>query len=314
MNDHSGPAPAPNKRVLRTMHRLSLFCALAGLALMIGGLLVRSASVFDAMSASANLVVVGESAVMSDGEFVRSLLPAACAAGIVHLVGVVAGLVGRTRAEGRGELARCALGAGANASFLACACIIPVVGMVRDPRALVPLLVVCGAAALAACVALFRRVFASPGAISVGAGVTGMLAMAGALLVGLFAMLHELATTPGRPFLPALIVVAAASVAAVAVQLTLAVCVHKQGVGLGVGALAAFLCSGLPPYHLAPLGWLIPWGVAGAASPIDYAPTLRAGTVLLVSRPWLNSALAVIVAIVWVVLANLVIVYKESHR
>ena len=125
-----------------------------------------------------------------------------------------------------------------------------------------------------------------------------------------------LKTTPAyqEALWPALIVVAAASVAAVAVQLTLAVCVHKQGVGLGVGALAAFLCSGLPPYHLAPLGWLIPWGVAGAASPIDYAPTLRAGTVLLVSRPWLNSALAVIVAIVWVVLANLVIVYKESHR
>ena len=138
-------------------------------------------------------------------------------------MGVVAGLVGRTRAEGRGELARCALGAGANAFFLACACIIPVVGMVRDPRALVPLLVVCGAAALAACVALFRRVFASPGAISVGAGVTGMLAMAGALLVGLFAMLHELATTPGRPFLPALIVVAVCihmSVPAGLVQLT----------------------------------------------------------------------------------------------
>ncbi|MFC2620999.1 MAG: hypothetical protein ACFNYZ_07240, partial [Pauljensenia sp.] len=115
---------------------------------------------------------------------------------------------GRTRAEGRGELARCALGAGANAFFLACACIIPVVGTVRDPRALVPLLVVCGAAALAACVAPFRRVFASPGAISVGAGAAGMAAMVGALLVGLFAMLHELATTPGRPFLPALIVVA----------------------------------------------------------------------------------------------------------
>ena len=217
MNDRSGPAAAPDGRASRQMSRLSLFCALAGLALMIGGLLIRSASVFDEMSASSNLVVVGESAVMSDGEFVRSLLPAACAAGIVHLVG------GRTRAEGRGELARCALGAGANAFFLACACIIPVVGMVRDPRALVPLLVVCGAAALAACVALFRRVFASPGAISVGAGVTGMLAMAGALLVGLFAMLHELATTPGRPFLPALIVVAVCihmSVPAGLVQLT----------------------------------------------------------------------------------------------
>lgn len=223
MNDRSGPAAAPDGRASRRMSRLSLFCALAGLALMIGGLLVRSASVFDEMSASANLVIVGESAVMSDGEFVRSLLPAAGAAGIVHLVGVVAGLVGRTRAEGRGELARCALGAGANAFFLACACIIPVVGMVRDPRALVPLLVVCGAAALAACVALFRRVFASPGAISVGAGAAGMAAMAGALLVGLFAMLHELATTPGRPFLPALIVVAVCihmSVPAGLIQLT----------------------------------------------------------------------------------------------
>ena len=208
MNDRSGPAAAPDGRASRRMSGLSLFCALAGLALMIGGLLVRSASVFDEMSASANLVIVGESAVMSDGEFARSLLPAAGAAGIVHLVGVVAGLVGRTRAEGRGELARCALGVGANAFFLACACIIPFVGTVRDPWALVPLLVVCGAAALAACVAPFRRVFASAGAISVGAGAAGMAAMVGALLVGLFAMLHELATTPGRPFLPALIVVA----------------------------------------------------------------------------------------------------------
>ena len=71
MNDRSGPAAAPDGRASRQMSGLSLFCALAGLALMIGGLLVRSASVFDAMSASANLVVVGESAVMSDGEFVR---------------------------------------------------------------------------------------------------------------------------------------------------------------------------------------------------------------------------------------------------
>ena len=50
-----------------------------------------------------------------------------------------------------------------------------------------------------------------------------MLAMAGALLVGLFAMLHELATTPGRPFLPELIVVAVCiymSVPAGLIQLT----------------------------------------------------------------------------------------------
>ena len=208
MTDHSGPAPVPNKRVLRTMHRLSLACALAGLAVIIGGFIVLSTSVFDEMRADANLVIPGEFAVMSDGEFVRSLLPAAGVAGIVHLVGVVAGLMGRTRAEDRRELARCALGVGANAFFLACACITPVVGLVPDPRALVPLLVVCGAAVLAACVSLFRGMRASAGAISVGAGAAGMLAMAGALLVGLFAMLHELATTPGRPFLPELIVVA----------------------------------------------------------------------------------------------------------
>ena len=223
MNDCSGPAPVPNKRVLRTMHRLSLFCALTGLAVLIGGFIVLSTSVFDEMSASANLVIPGEFAVMSDGEFVRSLLPAAVVAGIVHLVGVVAGLMGRTRAEDRRELARCALGVGANAFFLACACITPVVGLFPDPRALVPLLVVCGAAVLAACVSLFRGMRASAGAISVGAGAAGMLAMAGALLVGLFAMLHELATTPGRPFLPALIVVAVCihmSVPAGLIQLT----------------------------------------------------------------------------------------------
>ena len=213
----------PNKRVLRTMHRLSLACALAGLAVIIGGFIVLSTSIFDEMSARAHLVIPGEFAVMSDDEFIRSVLPVAGAAGIIHLAGVIAGFVGRRHAEDRRELARCALGVGANAFFLACACITPVVGLVPDPRALVPLLVVCGAAVLAACVSLFRGMRASAGAISVGAGAAGMLAMAGALLVGLFAMLHELATTPGRPFLPALIVVAVCihmSVPAGLIQLT----------------------------------------------------------------------------------------------
>lgn len=152
MNDCSVPAGGPRECMSRRMYGLSLFCVFAGLAVMIGGFVVLSASVVDEMSASANLVIPGEFAVMSDGEFVRSLLPAAGVAGIVHLVGVVAGLMGRTRAEDRRELARCALGVGANAFFLACACITPVVGLVPDPRALVPLLVVCGAAVLAACV------------------------------------------------------------------------------------------------------------------------------------------------------------------
>lgn len=207
MNDCSVPAGGPRECASRWMYRPSLFCVFAGLAVMIGAFVVLSASVVDEMSASANLVIPGEFAVMSDGEFVRSLLPAAGVAGIVHLVGVVAGLMGRTRAEDRRELARCALGVGANAFFLACACITPVVGLVPDPRALVPLLVVCGAAVLAACVSLFRGMRASAGAISVGAGAAGMLAMAGALLVGLVAELHDVATALEDPFLPGLLVV-----------------------------------------------------------------------------------------------------------
>ena len=207
MNDHSGPAPVPNKRVLRTMHRLSLFCALLGLAVSIGGFIVLSTSVFDEMNASAHLVIPGEFAVMSDGEFVRSLLPAAVVAGIVHLVGVIAGFVGRRHAEDRAELGRCALGVGANAFFLACACITPVVGLVPDPRALVPLLVVCGAAVLAACVSLFRGMRASAGATSVGLGVAGLLTMGEASLIGLFAVLKDFATTSEDPFLPGLTVI-----------------------------------------------------------------------------------------------------------
>lgn len=208
MNDHTGPAPVPNKRVLRMMHRLSLACALLGLAVSIGGFIVLSTSVFDEMNARAHLVIPGEFAVMSDGEFVRSLLPAAVVAGIVHLVGVVAGLMGRTRAEDRRELARCALGVGANTFFLACACITPVVGIVGDPGGLVPVLVVCCAAAMAVCCSLFRPLFDSAAAMTVGAGAASLLAMVGALLVGFSAMLHDLAMAPGDPFLPGLIVVA----------------------------------------------------------------------------------------------------------
>ena len=75
MNDCSVPAGGPRERMSRRMYGLSLFCVFAGLAVMIGGFIVRSASVVDEMSASANLVIPGDSAVMSDGEFIRSLLP-----------------------------------------------------------------------------------------------------------------------------------------------------------------------------------------------------------------------------------------------
>ena len=100
MNDCSVPAGGPRECMSRRMYGLSLFCVFAGLAVMVGGFIVRSASVVDEMSASANLVIPGNSAVMSDGEFIRSLLPVVGASGIVHLVGVIAGLVGRARARG----------------------------------------------------------------------------------------------------------------------------------------------------------------------------------------------------------------------
>ena len=206
MNDCSVPAGGPRECMSRRMYGLSLFCVFAGLAVMVGGFIVRSASVVGEMSASANLVIPGEFAVMSDSEFIHSLLPVAGVAGIVHLVGVVAGLMGRTRAEDRRELARCALGVGANAFFLACACITPVVGLVPDPRALVPLLAVCGGAVLSMCFSLFERFFSSAGATSVGLGIAGLLTMGEALLIGLFAVLKDFATTED-PFLPGLTVI-----------------------------------------------------------------------------------------------------------
>ena len=191
MTDHSGPAPVPDKRVLRTTRRLSFFCALTGLAVLIGGFIVLSTSVFDEMNARAHLVIPGGSAVMSDDEFIRSVLPVAGVAGIIHLAGVVAGFVGRRCAEDRAEIGRCALGVGVNAFFLGCAGIIPAAGFSAYPGSLAVLLVVCGGAVLSACFSLFERFFNS----------------AGAMLVGLVAELHDVATALEDPFLPGLLVV-----------------------------------------------------------------------------------------------------------
>ena len=118
MNDHSGPAPVPNKRMLRRMNRLSMACALSGLAVSIGGFIVLSTSVFDEMNARAHLVIPGEFAVMSDGEFVRSLLPAAGVAGIVHLGGC------RRRVRGA-KVRRGARGAWALRAGSGCECFLP---------------------------------------------------------------------------------------------------------------------------------------------------------------------------------------------
>ena len=217
MNGHTGPAPVPNKRVLRMMRGLSFACALAGLAVIIGGFIVLSSAVFDEMSARAHLVIPGGSAVMSDDEFIRSVLPVVGAAGIIHLAGVIAGFVGRKHAEERVEFGRCALGVGVNAFFLGCAGIIPAAGIVSDPVGLVLLFAVCGAAVLSMCVSLFERFFSSAGARSVGVGVAGLLVMGGALLVGLFTMLGEITSTPEDSFLLGMFVVIAFVVVSVPV-------------------------------------------------------------------------------------------------
>ena len=59
MNGHTGPAPVPNKRVLRMMRGLSFACALAGLAVIIGGFIVLSTSFFDEMNAGTHPVIPG---------------------------------------------------------------------------------------------------------------------------------------------------------------------------------------------------------------------------------------------------------------
>lgn len=217
MNGHTGPAPVPNKRVLRTMRRLSLACALVGLAVIIGGFIVLSTLFFDEMSVGTHSVIPDGSAVMSDDEFIRSVLPVACAAGIIHLAGVIAGFVGRRHAEDRAELGRCALGVGVNTFFLGCAGIIPAAGLADNPVGPVVLLAVCGGAVLLSCFSLFERFFSSAGARSVGVGVAGLLVMGGALLVGLFAMLGGITSTPEESFLLGMFVVIAFIVVSVPV-------------------------------------------------------------------------------------------------
>lgn len=209
MNDHTGPAPVPNKRVLRTMRGLSVACALAGLVVIIGGFIVLSTSFFDEMSAGTHSVIPGDSGAMRDDEFIRSVLPVTCAAGIIHLAGVIAGFVGRKHAEDRAEFGHCALGVGVNAFFLGCAGIIPAAGLADNPVGLVLLLAVCGGAVLLSCFSLFERFFSSAGARSVGVGVAGLLVMGGALLVGLFAMLGGITSTPEDSFLLGMFVVIA---------------------------------------------------------------------------------------------------------
>ncbi|MDU0348485.1 ABC transporter permease [Actinomyces sp. MRS3W] len=113
---------------------------------------------------------------------------------------------------------------------------------------------------------------------------------------------------------PAIVVVVAASVAAMAVQLALATCIEKQAIGLAVGAIAGFVCSGLPSAQLEALGWLLPWGIATAASPISRLATFQTGVPVTVAQPWAGALFAVVAAVIWTTAAALAIIHQENHR
>ena len=115
-------------------------------------------------------------------------------------------------------------------------------------------------------------------------------------------------------FWPSLIILLAASVAVMAVQLVLAICFEKQAIGLCVGALGGFVCSGLSFVHLEAFGWLLPWGFAAAATPVSTADSYKAGTFVGTAHPWINVLLAIVATVVWSLLARLIIAYKENHR
>lgn len=115
-------------------------------------------------------------------------------------------------------------------------------------------------------------------------------------------------------FWPSLIIILAASVAVMAVQLVLAICFEKQAIGLCVGALGGFVCSGLSFVHLEAFGWLLPWGFAAAATPVSTADSYKAGTFVGTAHPWINVLLAIVATVVWSLLARLIIAYKENHR
>lgn len=57
MNDCSVPAGGTRERMSRRMYGLSLACALAGLAVVIGGFIVLLTSVFDEVGADTHLVI-----------------------------------------------------------------------------------------------------------------------------------------------------------------------------------------------------------------------------------------------------------------
>ena len=114
---------------------------------------------------------------------------------------------------------------------------------------------------------------------------------------------------------PGLVVLLAASVATVAVQLALAGWLEKQAVGLGLAGVVGDCCSVLPFIKLAPLGWVLPWGLPAAANPVSTQLLRQTGMgTALVAHPWMNALGAVLAAAAWVCISRSIVKYKENHR
>ncbi len=119
------------------------------------------------------------------------------------------------------------------------------------------------------------------------------------------------------PLLP--VVAAATAVAVSAVQLALSSYLAKQSVAIAVAAVGGIVISIVSiSFRLPQVGWALPWGLLGAASPLDYSATQASisagGDAVLVSSPWLVAAAAVAVAAACTAASYALIVRKENHR
>lgn len=154
------------------------------------------------------------------------------------------------------------------------------------------------------------------GKLAIGAATVAVMQLALLALVIACGTAAGLRTTPQLGLAAALSIVAlvGASIACMAVQLMLARVFDKQGIGLGIGTVAAIALSGLGFLGKQAIGWLLPWGVAVAASPIDQvASRTTIADVALVQHPALTAACAVLAGLWWVLVAHIVLTRRESR-
>ncbi len=157
------------------------------------------------------------------------------------------------------------------------------------------------------------------GKVVVGSAAVVLIQLVDAAVLGLVAPELGLRLSPGYEtgLLPTAVVLTCAAIGVVALQVTLSTVVDRQAISLVVASLATLACSSLPYLGLGGLGWFLPWGLVGAASPVDVVASrdsvAAGGDIALAASPWTRVLLAAAVTAVWVVLARTVVSWKE-HR